>query len=312
MGEIIARRIALSLIVVFGAITLVFYIVYLLPGDPMNSVVDTSMMSPEEIESLRHQLGLDRPVHQRFVEYLGGLLRGDLGKSYVNSVPVIDTITQHLPASLTLALASACIAVTIGVVFGVLSAVHHNSALDLVVRVISLFNISMPTFWFGILLILIFSFALGWFPAMGTKGVATLVLPAITLGLTSSSAILRLVRSNMLEVINEQFILTLRAKGLPERLVLYAHALKNALIPALTVIGMELSGLLGGVVIVETVFSRQGIGRVLVDAILSRDVPVIQGIVLFVALIIVLINLVVDISYTLVDPRIKLSAQQKG
>jgi peptide/nickel transport system permease protein len=312
MREIILRRLAISLLVVFGTITLVFYIVYLLPGDPMNSLVDTSMMPREEIESLRQQLGLDKAVHVRFLEYVGGVLQGDLGKSYVNSVPVIDTILRHLPATLTLALASALIAVTIGVVFGVLSAVHHNSWIDMVVRIISLFNVSMPTFWLGILLIMVFSFALGWFPAMGSKGIATLVLPAVTLGLASSSAILRLVRSNMLEVVNESFITTLRAKGLSERLVLYGHALKNALIPAITVVGMELSGLLGGVVIVETVFSRQGIGRVLVDAILSRDIPVIQGTVLFIAIIIVLINLVVDISYALIDPRIKLSAQQKG
>jgi peptide/nickel transport system permease protein len=312
MRAIILRRLAISLFVVLGTITLVFYIIYLLPGDPMNSLVDVSSMSREDVENLRHQLGLDRPALVRFLEYVAAVLQGDLGKSYVNSVPVLETIMKHLPATLSLALASALISVIVGVVFGVLSAVHHNSWIDLVVRVISMFNISMPIFWFGILLILIFSFTLGWFPATGTKGIKSLVLPALALGLTSSSAILRLVRSNMLEVINESFITTLRSKGLPERMVLYGHALKNALIPAVTVVGVELSNLLGGVVITETVFSRQGIGRELMDAILSRDIPVIQGIILFIAIAIILINLVVDISYAFIDPRIKLATQRKG
>ncbi|MDR2106498.1 MAG: ABC transporter permease [Coriobacteriales bacterium] len=312
MASLLLRRIGISFLVVFGAITLVFYIVYLLPGDPINSLVDTTTMPPEEVENLRYQLGLDKPVHVRFVEYIGSVLQGDLGKSYVNSVPVIDTILKHLPATLLLALASTIIAVVVGVVFGILSAVHRNSWVDMVVRAVSMFHISMPTFWFGILLILVFSFVLGWLPAMGSKGIKTLILPSLTLGLATSATILRLVRSNMLEVIDESFITTLRAKGLSERLVLYRHALRNALIPTVTIVGTQLGGLLGGVVIVETVFSRQGIGRILVDAVLSRDVPVIQGVVLFTSILIVLINLLVDISYAVIDPRIKLAGQQKG
>jgi peptide/nickel transport system permease protein len=311
MREIILRRIAISLLVVLGTITLVFHIVYLLPGDPMNSLVNTLEVAPEQVEIMRQQLGLDRPLFLRFLEYLGAVLQGDLGKSYVSSVPVVDTLLKHLPATFSLALASAVISVVVGVVFGILSAVHHNSWIDLVVRAICLFNTSMPTFWFGILLILFFSFTLGWFPAMGSKGIESLILPAVTLGLASSSPILRLVRSNMLEVINEPFITTLRSKGLSERRVLYGHVLRNALIPSITVIGMELSGLLGGVVVIETVFSRQGIGRVLVEAILSRDIPVIQGVVLFAAVVIVVINLVVDISYAIIDPRTKATLQQK-
>jgi peptide/nickel transport system permease protein len=312
MASLLLRRLGISLLVVFGAITLVFYIIYLLPGDPINSLVDTTTMTPEEIENLRYQLGLDKPVHERFVEYVGSVLQGDLGKSYVNSVPVIDTILKHLPATLQLALASTVIAVVVGVVFGILSAVRRNSWIDMLVRIVSMFHISMPTFWFGILLILVFSFVLGWLPAIGSKGVKTLILPALTLGLATSATILRLVRSNMLEVIDESFITTLRAKGLSDRLILYGHALRNALIPTVTIVGMQLGGLLGGVVIVETVFSRQGIGRILVDAVLSRDIPVIQGVVLFTSILIVLINLLVDISYALIDPRIKLASQQKG
>jgi peptide/nickel transport system permease protein len=306
MRAMLLRRLAISAIVVFGAVTLVFCLVYLLPGDPVNGMVDASA-SEEMKDNLRRQLGFDKPLHVQYFEYINSLLHGDLGKSKANSVPVVQKLLQNLPATLTLALASIVLAVAVGFVFGILSAVHRNSWGDMVVRVVSMLNISMPTFWFGILFLMLFSIRLGWFPAMGSKGIVSLILPALTLGLTSSASILRLVRSSMLEILNETYITALRAKGLPERRVLYRHALRNALIPAVTMIGLQISGMLGGAVIVETVFSRQGIGRVLSDAIMAHDIPVIQGIVLFTAIIIVAINLLVDISYALIDPRVRVA-----
>lgn len=306
MGTIVVKRFLISILVVLGTLTLVFCIVYLL-GDPVYSLIDNTSATPEEIEVFRQQLGLDKPIYVQYLDYMVSMLQGDLGKSKVNSVYVIDTILQNLPATLILAFASALVAIVIGVVFGTLSAIHRNSWIDVVVRAVSMLHISMPTFWFGILFIMVFSITLGWFPTMGSKGVESLVLPVLTLGLTSSATILRLVRNSMLETLNEEFITTLRSKGLPERLVLYRHALRNALIPAITISGVQLSALLGGAVIVETVFSRQGLGRILMDAILSRDIPVIQGVVLFTSVLIVLINFIVDISYAYIDPRVRTS-----
>lgn len=306
MRAMLIRKFLTSILVIYGAVTLVFILVYLLPGDPVNSMLDASATA-EEREILRQQLGLNKPVYVQYFDYVLSVLKGDLGKSNVNNVPVITKILQNVPATFTLALSSMVLAIFLGIFFGVLCAVYRNTWGDMLVRITSMLNISMPSFWFGILFLLFFSIKLGWFPAMGSKGIKTLVLPVLTLGLTSSASILRLVRNSMLEIINETFITTLHAKGLPERLVLYRHALRNALIPAVTVIGMQISGMLGGAVIIETVFARQGLGRVLSDAILARDIPMIQGIVLFTSVVIVSVNFLVDISYALIDPRVRIS-----
>jgi len=193
----------------------------------------------------------------------------------------------------------------IGIWLGVLSAIHRNGWIDFAARTLGLFGISMPTFWTGILLILLFSVRLGWFPAMGSDGWKTLVLPSAALGIVASGFIIRLVRNSMLEVLGEPFILTLRAKGLSERIVMYRHALRNALLPALTMIGVLVGDLMAGSVVIETVFSRQGIGRIVSDALMAKDMPVIQGVILFSAVIYVLVNLLVDLSYSLVDPRVR-------
>ncbi|WP_420901666.1 ABC transporter permease [Paenibacillus whitsoniae] len=202
-------------------------------------------------------------------------------------------------------MASTIISTVIGVGLGVLSAIHRNRWIDVLARIVGLFGISMPTFWSGILLILIFSVSLGWFPAMGSKGLITLVLPSVTLGFVGAGFIVRMVRNSMLEVMNEHFIVTLRAKGLSERLVMYRHALRNALIPAITIIGIHIGDLMAGTVVIETVFSRQGIGRILADAIMAKDLPVVQGVVFFSAIIYVVVNLLVDISYVFIDPRVR-------
>lgn len=311
MVQTIITRTISSLLVIVGSLTLVFAIFYLLPGDPVLSMIDPTYATPEMIENLRVQLGLDQPFYIQFGHYLADMLRGDFGVSMVNSDPVLPKILANFPSTLILTLSSTCIAVIIGVVLGILSAVHRNGWIDIVARTVGLFGISMPTFWSGILLILIFSIHLGWFPAMGSEGISTLVLPAITLGIVGAGFVIRMVRNSMLEVLSEPFIMTLRAKGISRHVIMYKHALRNALIPVVTVVGMQIGEMLAGTVVIETVFSRQGIGRILADAIMARDIPVVQGVVFFTAILYVVINLLVDISYTYIDPRIRRSSTSR-
>jgi peptide/nickel transport system permease protein len=305
MGKAITLRLLSSLGVVAGSSILVFCILYVLPGDVVMNMIDPSSTSPEAIANLRHQLGVDRPFHEQFLSYFSHVLRGDFGKSLVNSEPVLPKIIMHFPATLALAAAASAVSVIVGVVLGVLSAIHRNKAIDIVARTVGLFGISMPTFWSGILLILVFSVHFGWFPAMGSEGLQTLVLPALTLGMLGAGFIVRMVRNSMLEVLGEPFITTLRAKGLLERAVMYRHALRNALIPAVTMLGILTGEMLAGTVVIETVFSRQGIGRIIADAIMAKDLPVVQGVVLFTAIVYVIVNALVDISYSYIDPRVR-------
>ncbi|MED1791461.1 ABC transporter permease [Brevibacillus nitrificans] len=303
----IATRLLTAALVVIGSSILVFVIMYVLPGDPVLQMLDGNATSPEAIEQVRKQLGLDQPFYVQFLHYFLHLLQGEFGVSRIDSSPVLPKILEHVPATIALTLISAAISVVVGTVLGVLSAIHRNGLIDMIARFVGLFGISMPTFWTGILLLLLFSIHLGLLPIAGSNGWKSLVLPGVTLGLVGAGMIVRMVRNTMLEVIREPFIVTLRAKGLAERAVMYRHALRNALIPALTVIGVMIGELLSGTVVVETVFARQGIGRILADAILSKDLPVVQGVVFFTAIIYVLVNYLVDISYSFVDPRIRRS-----
>ncbi|MEK8129245.1 ABC transporter permease [Paenibacillus filicis] len=307
MAGVIVQRLLSSAMVLVGALVLVFFILYLLPGDPVLLMLSGAPTTPEAVENLRHQLGLDQPIGVQFLQYMKDMLRGDFGKSLVGDDPVLPKILSQFPSTAILTLASTVIAVVIGIVLGVLSAIHRGGIVDVAARLISLFGISMPTFWSGILLILIFSVHFRVFPSVGSEGWQTLVLPAIALGTVGAGYIVRMVRNSMLEVMSEQFIGTLRSKGLPERTVMYRHALRNALIPAITMIGIQIGELMAGAVVVETVFSRQGIGRLLATAILSKDIPVVQGVVLFTAMAYVCINLLVDISYSAIDPRVRRS-----
>ncbi|THF84621.1 ABC transporter permease [Cohnella fermenti] len=308
MVRTIIGRVLSSLLVIAGSSVLVFVIMYLLPGDPVDSLIDPASATPEQIATLRHQLGVDQPLYAQLADYFGKLLRGDFGKSLLNSEPVLPKIIEHFPATLALAAASALLSVIVGVLLGVLSAIHRNRPIDVIARIVGLLGISMPTFWSGILLLLVFSIHLGWLPAMGSDGWKTLVLPAATLGLIGGGFIVRMVRNSMLEVVNEHFIVTLRSKGLSERAIMYRHALRNALIPSVTMIGMLVGEMLAGAVVIETVFSRQGIGRIVADAIMAKDLPVVQGVIVFSAIVYVLVNLLVDISYSYIDPRVRRAA----
>lgn len=303
----ILTRSFVAVLTVFGSLVLVFVIVYLLPGDPATVILDPSIVSPAEIAALRRELGTDQPLYRQFLTYVSHMVQGDFGKSLLNDEPVLPKILTHVPATVTLTIASLLIAATVGIWLGVLSAIHQNGWIDIAARIVGLFAISMPTFWSGILLILVFSVTLGWFPAIGSQGWKTLVLPAVALGLVGAGFAIRLVRNSMLEVMKDPFVVTLRAKGLSERTIMYRHVLRNALIPVLTVLGILGGDLMAGTVVIETVFSRQGIGRVISDALIAKDLPVIQGVIFFTAMIYVLINLLVDISYSIVDPRIRRS-----
>ena len=308
MSGYIVQRLIYSLLVIAGALVLVFFILYLLPGDPVLIMLAGTPATQETVDHLRHQLGLDQPIWVQFIRYAGGMLRGDFGTSLITNEPVLPKIVEQFPPTFVLTLTSSLVALAAGILLGVLSAVHPNRPIDLAARGISLFGISMPTFWSGILLIQIFSVHLNWFPATGSEGWKTLVLPSLALGLVGSGFIVRMVRNSMLDTINEQFITTLRAKGLSETVIMYRHALRNALIPAITMIGIQFGELMAGAVVTETVYSRQGIGRLLADAIMAKDIPVVQGVVFFTAVIYVSVNLLVDISYSVIDPRVRRSA----
>lgn len=307
MWGFLFNRIIASILVLIGSLFLVFFINYSLPGDVVDQMLEGTGASPEMAANLREELGLDLPFHIQFFEYLSNIIHGDFGNSIVNNAPVLDKILTQFPATLSLTFVSASIAVILGITLGVYSAIHHNTIIDYVARLIGLFGISMPTFWSGILLVLLFSVHLGWFPSIGSDGWSTLVLPSFSLGLVCSGSIIRMVRNSMLEVINEQYILTLRSKGLKGNVIMYKHVLRNALIPSITIIGMMIGDLLGGAVVIETVFSRQGIGRLIADAIAAKDLPVVQGVVFFSAIVYISINFLVDISYSFIDPRVRKS-----
>jgi peptide/nickel transport system permease protein len=302
----ITRRLLQAIAVLFGVSVLVFSMVYLLPGDPVLTMLgDQTAVSGDVVVNARHQLGLDRPAPLQYGHFLVRALQGDLGRSWRSNQAVTAIILSQLPATLQLTVTGLGLAILLGVVLGLIAAVRQNSWADNFSMVLALIGVSMPSFWLGLLLIFLFSLRLGWVPATGYGGMQRLILPAFTLGLQAAAIIARLVRSSVLEVLRQEYITTARAKGLAEFRVLVRHALRNALIPVTTVVGLQFGGLLGGAVIIETVFARQGIGRIAVTAINNKDFPLIQGIVLFAAVVYTLVNLVTDILYAWLDPRIR-------
>jgi peptide/nickel transport system permease protein len=307
----IVRRFIQLVFLLFGISFLVFSSMYLAPGDPA-AMVGGPTATASDLDSIRDNLGLNDPFLVQYGHYLTGVLHGDLGFSYQTRQPVSEAISVRFPNTLKLAIASMIIAVIIGIIAGLISALKHNSWLDVTSTTFALAGISIPNFWFGALLILTFSVNLQWLPVAGLsepwftiEGMKQLILPAITLGTGSAAMIARMVRSSMLEVVRADYVRTARAKGVKERQVIWIHTLKNAMIPVITVIGLNFGALLGGTIITEKVFAINGVGRLMIDAIAARDFPMVQGSVLLVATLFVLVNLVVDIVYTYVDPRIK-------
>ena len=286
-----------------GVTIVIFLIIRLIPGDPARVIVGLQA-SDEEVRRIRTELGLDRPIHVQYALFLNQLVHGNLGMSAVTRAPVSEEISTRLEATAKLALSSTVLATIIGMGAGIVSATRQYSLLDYTVMGVALFGVSIPVFWLGMMLMLLFSVTLHWLPAGGYGTPAHLVLPAIALAAFSVAIIARLTRSSLLEVFNHDYVRTARAKGLQDRVVVLRHALKNALIPVLTVVGLQFGALLSGAVLTETTFAWPGMGRLLVNAIGARDYPVIQGIVLVFALTFTVVNLAVDLLYAYVDPRI--------
>jgi ABC-type dipeptide/oligopeptide/nickel transport system permease component len=291
--------------VLIGISIFTFLMVHLTPGDPVYIFAGDKPLTEERAAQIRAQYGLDKPLWEQYRDYMVDLLHGDMGKGLHSQRPVTDTISEALWPTVQLTVAGLVVALLLGVTLGVMAALFHNSWIDTGAMVVALLGVSVPIFYLGLLLLFAFSFNWHLLPATGLGGWKHLVLPAIVIGFGSSAYLARLVRSSMLEVMRQDYVVTARAKGLRERVVVVSHALKNALIPVVTYFGLQLAGLLAGAVVTETVFSRPGLGRVAVSAISNRDFPLIQGVVLVTAVIYVLINLAVDLSYGLIDPRIR-------
>jgi len=302
MREALAARLGTAALAVLGVSTLVFLLIHLVPGDPVEVMLGEGA-SPADRGALRSALGLDRPLGEQYLSYLGRLARLDLGTSLHDQRPVADLIGERVVPTLELAAALA-LALFIAIPLGVLAAQHQGSPLDSGAMVFSLLGAAIPNFWLGPVLILVFSLWLGWTPVGGREGWVSLVLPALTLGTGLAAILARMVRASVLDVLNEDYVRTARAKGLGPTAVLWRHALRNAWLPILTLAGLQLGALLGGAVITETVFAWPGLGSLLVEAISQRDYPVVQGCVLLISLTYVLINLATDVAYGVLDPRV--------
>ena len=305
MTRYISSRLLVTIPVVFGVSLAVFSMLFLIPGDPVKMMLSEFATNPEQIARMRAQLHLNEPFAEQFGRFVWGAVRGDLGSSIRDRRPVTTEILEVLPATLQLSLAALVLAAALGIALGIIAAVHQNSWWDLGSMVVALVGVSVPSFWLGLLLIFLFSLRLEWLPATGGGGLDHLLMPAFALGLGAAAIIARLTRSSMLEVLRTEYMTTARAKGLGGPSVVLRHGLLNALIPIITIFGLQFGSLLAGTVIIETVFGRPGVGRLLVNAILNKDFPLVQGIVLFVAAGYVLINLAVDVVYAAVDPRIR-------
>jgi ABC-type dipeptide/oligopeptide/nickel transport system permease component len=306
MTRAILARLFASAGVVLGAVTLIFLILHWLPGDVATLIAGESA-SEEIVARLRSQLGTERPLLERYGEYLSSLAQGDLGNSFVTKEPVLERLLAQFPATLSLAAWAALLATVLGVGLGVLSARMRGRWLDQALQASTLWLGSVPPFWLGILAILVFSVGLGWLPVIGDGGALAMVMPVGCLGVLVAMHLMRIVRDGMLETLQEPFVTTLRAKGLAARRIFYVHVLRNVLIVALTYISVLFGELLSGAVVMDTLFARQGIGRLAVEAIGQKDVPVVQGAILLASLCYVSINLVVDICYALIDPRVRLA-----
>ncbi len=304
MFNYVIKRLLSTIPVLIGISLLLFFMLRMLPGDPAQ-VLAGQMATPEDIQMIRVQLGLDRPIHIQYAAFLGRIARLDLGRSARTQNPVIEEVWARLPNTIQLAVVAITLACLFGIPAGIVSAVRPYSWIDYLVTVSALFGMSMPVFWLGLMLVVVFAVLLKWLPAGGTGGWEYLILPSITLAAFVVAFIARMTRSTMLEVLSQDYTTTARSKGLLERVVIIKHALKNALIPIITVVGLQFGLLLGGAVLTETVFAWPGLGRLIVDSIQARDYPMIQGAILIFGLLYILVNLVVDVIYAFVDPRIR-------
>ena len=304
MAERLLSRLLSMLLVMFGVVSLVFLLIHLVPGDPVDVMLGESAL-PADREALRQSLGLDHPLSQQWFDYLASLTQFDLGQSLHSKQPVTQLLAQRIPATLQLAAVALLCALLIALPLGMMAAVRRGTGWDWGAMGMSMLGVSIPNFWLGPMLILLFSLWLGWTPVSGRNGLTSVILPAITLGSAFAAVLARMVRSTLLEVLGEDYIRTVRAKGVGEGRLIGLHALRNASLPLLTIIGLQLGALLGGAVVTEVVFDWPGVGSLMIDAIQKRDYPVLQGCVLFISLAYLLVNNLTDLLYQLVDPRIR-------
>jgi peptide/nickel transport system permease protein len=312
MGAYLLRRLLLMLVTLFGMSILIFVMLRLVPGNITDIIFDSAgFVNPAAKKKIERQLGLDQPIITQYVSWISGLARGDLGYAYVSEKPAIDEILPRIPVTAKLAVLALVFSVLFGVPLGVISAVRQNTALDYGLRVVSLSGLSLPSFWLGLLILMAFVHWFGWIPIYrsDTGGfwhdLALLSIPAAAVGFRSSALVMRLTRSSMLEVMRQDYIRTARAKGASDAAVNYDHALRNAVLPVVTIIGIEAAFLIGGLIVTETVFNIPGVARFLVEAIRWRDYPIVQNLVMFIAIVVVVTNFIVDMLYVVLDPRIK-------
>jgi ABC-type dipeptide/oligopeptide/nickel transport system permease component len=304
------RRLALRLLLALPALwlilTMVFLLAHIVPGDPVEQMLGEGARA-EDLQQLRHSLGLDAPLPLQYVRYLGGVLRGNLGESFRFQQPVLRVVLERYPATLELALVALLVCAAIGIPVGMIAAARRGSGVDHAAGVLTLLGLSVPNFALGPVLILVFSVLLGWLPVSGRGGMAHLILPAVTLGAALAAILTRMVRTAVMEQLSADYVRTARAKGLSESAVLLRHAFRNALIPVLTILGLQFGTLLAGTIVTETIFSWPGIGRLAVQSIAARDYPLLQGCILVITLSYVLVNLLTDLLYAFIDPRVRLS-----
>jgi peptide/nickel transport system permease protein len=312
VGAYLVRRFLLMLLTLFGISVLIFVMLRLVPGNITDIIFDSAgFVNPKAKAKIEHQLGLDQPIVTQYVSWIGGLAKGDLGYAYVSEKPAIDEILPRIPVTAKLAVLALAFSVLFGVPLGVISAVRQNTWLDYVLRVVSLSGLSLPSFWLGLLILMAFVQWFGWIPIYNSKvtslwqELALLSIPAAAVGFRSSALVMRLTRSSMLEVLRQDYIRTARAKGASETAVNYDHALRNAVLPVVTIIGIEAAFLIGGLIVTETVFNIPGVARFLVEAITWRDYPIVQNLVMLIAVVVVVLNFIVDMTYVALDPRIK-------
>ncbi len=302
----IIRRLLLLIFVLFGVVTLVFFLIHFIPGDPVDIMLGDYAL-PADKQELRENLGLDRPIMRQYWEYLTGIVQGDLGTSIHSKRKVAEEIWERIPASAELMAGAMVVALLIAFPFGILSALKPYGILDSTSMLVSFLGVAMPNFWLGPLLIILFSVQLDWLPINERGGLEHLILPSITLGTAMAAMLSRMIRSSLLEVLGEDYVQNARAKGLAERQVILKHAMRNALIPVITIIGLQIGVLLSGAIITEAIFDWPGMGSLLLEGIYNRNYPLVQGCILTIAGIYVIVNLVTDITYAWVDPRVRLS-----
>ncbi len=301
----IVRRLMMLVSVLLGVVTLVFFLIHMIPGDPVDIMLGENALAADK-EAMRQDLGLDQPLHLQYLSYLSGVVRGDLGTSLLSRQPVLKEIWSRFPASVELMAGAMFVALSLSIPLGILAAMKPRSLMDALAMLVSFLGAAIPSFWLGPLLILLFAIHLNWLPVNERGGLEHLILPAITLGTALAAILSRMIRSSLLEVLGEDYIRTARAKGLRERTVVLKHALRNALLPVMTIVGLQIGILLSGAIITEFIFDWPGLGTLLLQSIHTRNYPLVQGCILFIATVYVVVNLLTDIAYGWADPRVRL------